>query len=183
MDAIDIGSTCEKLWRRLSERKAEAKHRNQQYVKNIRKERALIHKIPIEDISQGIDDILDGAGRGRFVSKPLKRPKGKREWVKRVVARLAWRAKRIVISPRRVEDCWKEYRSFERERAAAGAGTVTEEPTPDLSIDEAAAALLAPASEQAPEPEPPGQMYYMPPTPPPAFLTHRRPRSRRRPPG
>jgi hypothetical protein len=104
------------------------------------------------------------------VSFPLKRPKGKRDWVKRVVARWA-RRHRIAISPRRAETCWKEYRSFEREQAAAGAGTVTEEPAPDLSIDEAAAALLAPASEQAPEPEPPGQMYYMPPTPPTLPLT------------
>jgi hypothetical protein len=114
MDAIDIGWACDELWLRISQRKAEAKHRNQQYVKDIRQEQALIHEIPIEDIAQGIDDILDGAGRGRFVSKPLKRPKGKRERVKRVVARFARRAHRVAISPRRAEECWKEYRKFVR---------------------------------------------------------------------
>jgi hypothetical protein len=80
-----------------------------------------------------------------------------------------------------VETCWKEYRSFEREQAVQSNGPASGE-GPDLSIDEAAAALLAPASEQAPEPEPPGPMCYMPPTPPPAFLTHRK-AIRRRPPG
>jgi hypothetical protein len=177
MDMIDIGSTCEDLWRRFRERKAWAEYRNQPHVKDIRQERALIHKIPIGDISQGIDDILYHAARGRFESIPRTRPKGKRGWVKRVVARWARRARHIAISPRRVEDCWKEYRKFEREceLAAASAITVTEEPALNLSIDEAAAELLAPASEQAPEPEPPGPMCYMPPTPPPEFLTHRKP--------
>jgi hypothetical protein len=87
------------------------------------------------------------------------------------VARWARCAHRIAISPRRVETCWREYRSYERGQAAAGAGT-----GPDLSIDELAAALLTSASEQAPEPEAPGQMCDMPPTPPPEFLIHHKAR-------
>jgi hypothetical protein len=183
MDAIDVGSTCEDLWRRLSERKARTEFREQQHVKRIRQEQALIISFrrsspeirePIREfVSEEIDEILDDARHDagvptpkfkRLVNIPLKRPKGKREWVKRVVARLARRAYRIAISPRRVEDRWKEYRKSERELAAAGVSTVTEEPAP-----KAAAELLAPASEQAPELEPAG------PTPPPALLTHRKP--------
>jgi hypothetical protein len=128
MQMILLGAACEDLWRRLIERKAWAQYRNQRHVKDIRQERAqfsttrgaprtisrqeraLIPKALISDVSEGIDEILDHAGRGRFASIPLKRPKGKRDRVKRVVVRWARCAHRIVVSPRRVEDCWDEYR-------------------------------------------------------------------------
>jgi hypothetical protein len=138
MEMIAIGSTCEELWQRFSKRKAWAEYRNQPHVKNIRQEQALlmpfrrssptIRETIREFVSEEIGEILDDARHDagvptpkfkRLVSIPLRRPKGKRDWVKRVVARWARRAHRIAVSPRRVEDCWKEYRKFVR---ASGQG-------------------------------------------------------------
>jgi hypothetical protein len=48
------------------------------------------------------------------VSIPLKRPKGKREHVKRVVIRWARRTYGIVVSARRMQASWEEYRKWER---------------------------------------------------------------------
>jgi hypothetical protein len=64
----------------------------------------------IEEVSVGINDILDHAGRGRLASIPLKRPKGERDRVRRIVIRWARCAHHIVVSSRRVADCWEQYR-------------------------------------------------------------------------
>jgi hypothetical protein len=130
---LDLGMACENLWHRLTERKGWADYRNQPHVKGIRQEQARTDLIPlrararrdsrdpIRDISENIDDILDHARRAaghatpkftRAVNIPLKRPYGKRELVKRVVIRWYRCTHGIVVSPRRIQACWAEYRSF-----------------------------------------------------------------------
>jgi len=76
-------------------------------------------KATIRQVSVGINDILYHARRAagqptpkfkRLVTIPLERPKGERDRVRRVVVRWARCAHRIVVSPRRVADCWEQYR-------------------------------------------------------------------------
>jgi hypothetical protein len=148
MEMILLGGACEDLWLRLIKRKALTEYRDQPHVRDIRQERAPIRDAPrasegkgilayarrvaarrqeraripqavIDDISEGIDDILDHARRAagqatpkfkRSVNIPLKRPKGERDRIRRVVVRWARCAHRIVVSPRRVADCWEQYR-------------------------------------------------------------------------
>ncbi len=132
---ILVGAACEKLWHQLMTRKALAEYFNQPHVRDIRQEQARTELIPlrvrrhsrasIRDVSERIDEILDDArpvvsqpttSFKRVWSIPLKRPKGKRELVKRVVIRWYRCTQGIVISPRRVQDCWEEYRrSFRSE--------------------------------------------------------------------
>jgi hypothetical protein len=117
-EMILVGATCVGRWRQLMERKALAEYRNQTHVRDIRQEQALARhgRASLRDVSEGIDDILDYAGRARLSTIPLKHPKGKRELVKRVVIRWYRRTHGIVLSPRRVQDCWEEYRrSFRSE--------------------------------------------------------------------
>jgi hypothetical protein len=112
--------------------KALAEYRNQPHVKDIRQEQARTDLIPrplrgrrqsqtsIREVSENIDEILDArraAGHAtpsfkRVWSIPLKRPKGKREHVKRVVIRWYRCTHGIVVGPRRIQDCWEEYRRF-----------------------------------------------------------------------
>jgi hypothetical protein len=93
---IFVGATCEERWRQREQRaRTEAS---------------------IREVSEDINGILGGAGRTRLSHIPLKRPKGKRELVKRVVIRWYRCTHGIVVSPRRVQDCWEEYRrSFRSE--------------------------------------------------------------------
>jgi hypothetical protein len=136
-----VGATCEELWQQLKEQKTLEKYRNQPHVKDIRQERAplrdaprpsegndvlayarrvaarrqeraLISQTTIDDVAQGIDEIVEG--RGRFTSIPPKRPKGKREQIKREAIRWCHRTYGIVVSPRRIQACWEEYRKWER---------------------------------------------------------------------
>jgi hypothetical protein len=130
MQMVLLGLTCEALWCRLRERKARAQYRNQPHVKDIRQEQARTNLIPVRlrghyssrdtrrDVSENINDTLDNHRRAaghapsksRFVSIPHRRPYGKREWVKRVVIRWYHRTHGIVVSPRRIQDCWEKYR-------------------------------------------------------------------------
>jgi hypothetical protein len=133
---ILVGATCEELWLWPKQRKASAEYHNQPHVKDIRQEQARTHLIPIplrgrrhsrasiREVSENIDEILDDARRAaghatpsfkRVESIPRKRPKGKRELVKRYVIRWYRRTHGIVLSPRRIQACWEEYRrSFPR---------------------------------------------------------------------
>jgi hypothetical protein len=76
------------------------------------------------EVSKNIDEILDKAHRAkghkpppfkRVWSIPLKRPKGKREPVKRAVICWYGRTHGIILSSRRVQACWEEYRRIEKE--------------------------------------------------------------------
>jgi hypothetical protein len=62
------------------------------------------------------------------VNIPLKRPYGKREWVKRVVIDWHRRTWGIVVSPRRIQDSWEGYRRFLiRSRQCRCAATATDQ--------------------------------------------------------
>jgi hypothetical protein len=103
------------------ERKALVEYRNQPHAKDINDIRKT--GASIKEISEDIDEILDYARAAaglatpmfkRLWSIPLKRPRGKRELVKRVVIRWYRHTRRIVLTPRRIQACWEEYRSFSR---------------------------------------------------------------------
>jgi hypothetical protein len=127
---ILVGAACEELWHQLMKRKALAEYRNQPHVKDIRQKQARTDLIPrplrgrrdsrasIREVSEDIDEILyarRAAGHAtpsfkRVWSIPLKRPKGKRELIRREVIRWYRRTHGTVISPRRIQACWEEYR-------------------------------------------------------------------------
>jgi hypothetical protein len=109
-EMILVGATCEERWRQLMERKALAEYRNQTHVKDINDIRKDIRETGASVVSEDIDRILDRARRDRVSRIPLKRPKGKRELVKREVIRWYRRTRGVVLSPRRVQACWEEYR-------------------------------------------------------------------------
>ena len=110
-EMILVGATCEERWRQLMERKALAEYRNQAHVKDINDIRKDIRETGVsQEVTEDINGILDNARRTRLSRIPLKRPKGKRELVKRDVIRWYRRTRGVVLSPRRVQASWEEYR-------------------------------------------------------------------------
>ena len=116
---IVVGAECERLWRKLAEESAWARYENQPETIALRTEQRA-DLIPVglrrrsqeslAEIKADIEDALDG--RGRFVSIPIKRPKGRRALVIKKAIGWCRRKYRIDITARRAEACWKEYRQF-----------------------------------------------------------------------
>lgn len=120
LQRIAVGGECERLWRALAEKSAVDRYENQPETIALRIEQRRTDLIPVRlrrrsqeslaDIRADIEDVLDG--RSRFVSIPVKRPKGLRADVIRKAIGWCRRKYRIDITSRRAEACWKEYRRF-----------------------------------------------------------------------
>lgn len=128
---MEIGSFCEAKWSAISEAAAWSEYESQPYIVDIREEQRRLSAIPvklridpnsspdgksselltvaerIDEVSHGIDAVLESESASRYSSTPVRRPQGAKKDILEEVAE----SKKI--TKRMVKKCWDEFRSVQ----------------------------------------------------------------------
>jgi hypothetical protein len=121
MDKIAVGGQCERLWGEAARDNARDSAGLVELQKSWKRaqdvpvhERTRIGKLWHEEQSDDVEGTLAEHGRERLVTVPVKRPKGLRQNIKERVAAEETSRRGITITPRMVDECWKEFRALQK---------------------------------------------------------------------